>query len=305
VIFRDLAYFLVRRGKAEEGIRLIRESYRACLETYGESNTWTSGAEGNLLRILRADDRHEEARAHVKSGLEELRRRAEREDASAEEINDYAWELLTCWPPELRRPKAALRLAEKALEKTAPEDSSGILDTAAKADQMLGDLPAAIGTQRKAVALLESRTAPDAGDLVLELVRYLTLAGDVDAAIEETHRQVRLMREDAEGEPADLAKDLRGFGRDLIREGLWPAGEIALLEAVAAYEEIPAPDPAGTSWGAPIGGRRQSSITERRSRYAAPCATTGSRHVDTLSRSSHINWSSWRRQRRQVGSPAN
>jgi len=242
VISRDLADFLLERGKADEAVRLYHESYEACLEAYGASNTWTTGAESYLIYGLRAAGRYREARAHVKSGLDELRRLAEGEDATAETLNDYAWELLTCWPPDLRDPGAAIPVAESSLEMAAAEDTSHILDTLARACRMTGDLPRAIEAQRQAVALLESRTVPDASDLVLELIRYLMLAGDADAAIEETHLQLRAMWEHVDRERTDIAEDLQDFGESLVDEGLWPAGELTFLEALAAYEGMTVPN---------------------------------------------------------------
>ncbi|MCP5109550.1 MAG: hypothetical protein GY953_01805, partial [bacterium] len=74
------------------------------------------------------------------------------------------------------------------------------------------------------------------------MVRYLTLAGDTDSAIEQTRLQVRAIRDRAGQEPADLAGELYNFGRSLNDEGLWPAGELPLLEALAAFEGMTEPD---------------------------------------------------------------
>ncbi len=243
VISRDLADFLLRRGKTNEAIQLYRQCYDACLDAHGQSNSWTTGAEGYLLAGLRAAGRHEEAQAHVADHLTDLRRRAESDGADAEVLNDYAWELLTCWSPELRDPRTALPVAEKALGMAAKEDSSLILDTLARAYQMTGNLSRAIETQRQAVEQLESRSTPDADDIVLELIRYLTLSGDVDAAMKEARLQIRARRQQADSASADIAEDLRDFGESLVDEGLWAAAEVVLSESSAVYEGMAEPDP--------------------------------------------------------------
>jgi len=236
IISRDLADLLLWRGKADEAIRVYREIYETCLDAYGESNSWTTGAEEYLLAGLRAADRHSEARAHVRDHLTELRRQAEQENATAESLNACAWELLSCWPPDLRDPEAAFQFAEKALEVAPAEDCSLILDTLARACQMTGGLPRAIETQRRAVAQLESRNSPDADDLVLELVRYLTLVGDQQAAIEEARYQLRCMRDQVDKEQTELAEDILYFGESLLEEGLWSPAEVVLSEALNIYE---------------------------------------------------------------------
>ncbi len=242
VLSRDLADLLLRRGKTDEALRLYREIYDACLETHGESNTWTMYAEGHLLAGLRAAGRHGEARDYVRDHLADLRRRAEADDAGPEALNEYAWELLTCWPPDLRDPEAALPVAEKAIRAVPPEDSSLLLDTLARGCRMTGNLPRAIEVQRQAVALLESRNTPNAETLVLGLVRYLTLAGDLDGAKAETLLQVRSMRQQADREQVDIAEDLRDFGESLVDEGLWAAAEAVLLEAVELHEGMSEPN---------------------------------------------------------------
>jgi tetratricopeptide (TPR) repeat protein len=127
-------------------------------------------------------------------------------------------------------------MAEKALEMTAPEDSSQILDTLARACQLSGNLSRAVEAQRQAVAKLESRTTPTAEDLVVELIRYLILAGDTDAAIEEARVQGRSIRGQEERARSDIAKDLREFGDGLAGGGLWPAAEVVLTETLTLYE---------------------------------------------------------------------
>jgi tetratricopeptide (TPR) repeat protein len=245
VISRDLAFLLFRRGKADEAIPILRELYQACLAAYGPSNTWTSGAEGYLIEGLRAAGRHAEARTRVRESLATLRRRAEATDATSTEMNRYAWELLTCWPPELRDPEDALSFAEMAVA-AAPGDSGRIayaLDTQARAQHLNGDLPRAIETQRRAVDLLEAAGPSVRETLVVELIRYFSLAGKAEEALEETRHHILSLREQPEGDRSDLAQGVQRFGLRLIRRGLWPPAEITLREAAKIYEGLSPAEP--------------------------------------------------------------
>ena len=67
--------------------------------------------------------------------------------------NLYAWTLLTCRPPSLRDPQAALGFALQANETTAFENPA-YLDTLALAYHLTGDPVAAVETQGKAISLL-------------------------------------------------------------------------------------------------------------------------------------------------------
>ena len=64
-----------------------------------------------------------------------------------------------------------------------------------------------------------------------------------DGVREEVRDQLHSMRNQADREPLDIAKDLRDFGEDLVDEGLWAAGETVLLEAVAVHGTMTDPDP--------------------------------------------------------------
>ncbi len=78
---------------------------------------------------------------------------ADRAEADAGALNDYAWILLTCEPPDLRDPAAALPYVKKAVEMSKMRQPA-ILDTLALAQFLLGDVDAAIETERQALSLL-------------------------------------------------------------------------------------------------------------------------------------------------------
>ena len=87
-------------------------------------------------------------------------------------MNGYAWQLLTCFVHDLRDPVTGLEFAKKAVE-ASNEQNPGILDTLALAQQMNGDIDAAIETQTKAVALLAPGPSADRIELESTLVKYL------------------------------------------------------------------------------------------------------------------------------------
>ncbi len=103
-------------------------------------------------------------------------------NASANDMNGYAWELLTCVVHDLRDPVTALEFAKKAVA-AGNEQNPAILDTLALAQQMNGDIAAAIETQTKAVALLAPGPSALRSELESNLVKYL-LEGQLFAQAE-------------------------------------------------------------------------------------------------------------------------
>ena len=107
-------------------------------------------------------------------------------------MNGYAWELLTCVVHDLRDPVTALEFAKKAVE-ASNEQNPGILDTLALAQQMNGDIDAAIETQSKAVALLDPDPSALRGELESNFVKYL-LEGqrfaEAETLLLATHEQI-------------------------------------------------------------------------------------------------------------------
>ncbi len=74
---------------------------------------------------------------------------------TANDLNNYAWALLSVEPSELRDPAAALPHARRAVEMTK-ENAPNMLDTLALAYHLTGDHARAIETEQKAIALLKA-----------------------------------------------------------------------------------------------------------------------------------------------------
>ncbi len=85
--------------------------------------------------------------------LETRRQRAEPPDAFPYDLNEYAWQLLTIDPADLRDPATALIIALRACEMSEYKETE-IIDTLAMAYHMTGDHAKAVETQEMAIALL-------------------------------------------------------------------------------------------------------------------------------------------------------
>ncbi|MCY3019615.1 MAG: hypothetical protein NTW87_11375, partial [Planctomycetota bacterium] len=95
------------------------------------------------------------------TGTVQLRRLcAEANPDSADALNNYAWELLTSPDEKLRDAKAALPLAQKAVELTKHENWN-ILDTLALALFRNGRREEAIQTEKEAIAQMPANTQPN------------------------------------------------------------------------------------------------------------------------------------------------
>lgn len=127
--------------------------------------------------VYKALGRTADAQRLVAEQLEAARMNAERADATADEMNTYAWQLLTIEPARLRDPGKALPAALQACAKE--EQSRGpnlwnYLDTLALAWHRNGNTLAAVETEKKGLALLPPDSPQRAG-LQRQLADYEAL----------------------------------------------------------------------------------------------------------------------------------
>jgi hypothetical protein len=101
-----------------------------------------------------------EARAVTSRGLAIAKELAKREDATPDELSEYAETFLTCEPADLREPATALRYAKEAAAKSGGADSEN-LDILAEAYFQNRDPARAVETERKALSLLPAVNAQD------------------------------------------------------------------------------------------------------------------------------------------------
>jgi serine/threonine protein kinase len=102
--------------------------------------------------------KRQEARAATSRGLEITRQLAKRNDATPDELSEYAETFLTCEPADLRDLAAALEYAKKSVMKSGGTDSEN-LDILAQVYFQSGDVVRALDTEEKAANLLPPQNA--------------------------------------------------------------------------------------------------------------------------------------------------
>jgi tetratricopeptide (TPR) repeat protein len=103
--------------------------------------------------LLTSAGRLHAARASTTRGLAFLRLSAERPTASAEDLNDYAWWLATCQPPDLRQPLRAIELSKRAVA-LAHSPNASYLHTLGWAYFGTGDRVHAVEALERALIIL-------------------------------------------------------------------------------------------------------------------------------------------------------
>ena len=96
-----------------------------------------------------------EAEEMTSHGLSVAKELALREDATPEDLSDYAESFLTCQPVRLRQPQTAVEYARRALEKSGGKDGD-YLDLLAQAYFQAGDVAHAVEYEEKAVGSLQA-----------------------------------------------------------------------------------------------------------------------------------------------------
>jgi eukaryotic-like serine/threonine-protein kinase len=127
------------------------------LHTVQPKDLWVQGRYAKALittaGLLDQKGNGAEAREMAQNGLRISKDLADRQDATPDDLNQYALALLTCRPRDLRERRAALAYAKKSVAKAGTADSDG-LDTLAQAYFQNGEIAQAIVTEQKALDLL-------------------------------------------------------------------------------------------------------------------------------------------------------
>jgi len=103
-------------------------------------------------------------------GLDVAKQLADRPNAKPDNVNRYAYWLLTCEPADLRNPAAAVRYAERAVESTRGANTD-YLSTLAQAYFQSGDAARAVATAERALALLPP-SSPARREIEADLARF-------------------------------------------------------------------------------------------------------------------------------------
>jgi tetratricopeptide (TPR) repeat protein len=140
-------------GDTEKAI----ETQKRVLVLMPEENLWRWEYVGRLVTFYRSAGRVDDAARVARQRLEILRRLLERGGETPKVLNEYARDLLTIEARDLRDPRAALPLAERACALAEERGTYGrwkYLDTLALAQHMTGDTAKAIETQKRALGLI-------------------------------------------------------------------------------------------------------------------------------------------------------
>jgi len=146
-----LAEAYARNGQTGEAVATFRKALALVPED--DSNA-RNGIESRIAVVLEASGDVSLKRKFAADRLARLKEEAGKPDASPRTIQNYAWNLLTIAPPDLRDPEEALLVARKLAEATGENDSDA-LSTLALAYHLSGNREMAIATQKKALALIQ------------------------------------------------------------------------------------------------------------------------------------------------------
>ena len=149
-----------RYSDAEEILNRVVETQ---LRVIGATHPDTIDTMTRLAESLRGLGKNEALRALLAQLIPARQDLAEREYATAMDLNTYAWLLLTVEPEDLRDHELALDWAQRAIDRADEGDEpdstlANILDTLALAQHRTGDTVTAIETQRRAIGLLPPGT---------------------------------------------------------------------------------------------------------------------------------------------------
>ena len=233
---RNLAVSLKNRDDYAGAEPLFRESLTIRRKALGNDHDYTIWSMHALADVLFAQEKVDEGRLLEAEFIEILGRAARRDDAGAAELNEYAWLLLTCRPPDLRRPEEALEFAERAV--TLPEGrQSNYLDTLAVAYQMTGDIDRAIETEKEALGLLAPDNWLGRRDFEDRMYGFYKEKGDFAAAEKVSHDALAQSRKLWGDEHKHVAHALDRLGSHLLSEEKYAEAEPILRECWEAMRK--------------------------------------------------------------------
>lgn len=163
-------------GRYAEAEALFRNALETRKRVSGFAHPMTDQVRSNLSILYSMQGRTAEFLSLEAEKLEAGRIIAERGDATPEQANNYAWQLMTIEQVELRNPRKALEFAQHACAEEEANGGSNLwnyLDTLALAYHLNGDTAAAIETEKKALDLL-SPDRPERAGLLQQLAEYET-----------------------------------------------------------------------------------------------------------------------------------
>lgn len=238
---RTLADLLNEQGEYAEAEDLLRRALDLRRNLLGVHHPDTLRSASVLAAFLFQRGKIDDARSVRAERIAAMRDLAEQPQATAMHVNNYAWDLLTCLPADLRDPPEGLRQSLRASELSGGNNPT-ILDTVAVAYEATGDIDLAIETQRKALSLLPARATALRADLESRLVNYLAKKDDL-AGVRAFHREVLARLEDGPSkDEASAALSLDAIGRTLIEHKRFAEAEPFLRSLLTVQKNM---QPAG------------------------------------------------------------
>ena len=157
----SLGQYLLRDGRLAEAEGALREAVDGQRRALGPDHPARAYAMRNLAEALRRLGRDDEALGVDREFLDLRVRLASVADATAQDLNELAWTLLTNESESLRDPEAALPLAKRAVSLGESEKHVNLwmfVDTLAMARFRNGDVEEAVRLQRRAILLTPPNT---------------------------------------------------------------------------------------------------------------------------------------------------
>ncbi len=155
----QLADVYAGKGLPRRAVELHVEILETRRRTLGDDHPDTLKSLHRVIELYRETGRATLARELAADLLSRRRAAATGPEATAAAMNEYAWLLLTCEPPNLRDPEQALGFAERACGLTERRNAE-YLDTLALAYHGTGRTDRAAETEREAIALLPEGESP-------------------------------------------------------------------------------------------------------------------------------------------------
>ncbi len=194
ITMNHLANALRDQGKYAEAQRLLQTALAARAKVSGPSHPETNRIRDNSIEMYVKQGLLDEARPLIAEKMQIQRAAADRPEASADELNECAWTLLTVEPADLRDPAAALGYAGRAVQ-TSGEKDGGIMDTLALAYHLNGDHQQAVETEERALSLLPAGESPSRKEMEANLAKFRQAAASQPVATQPAERRDRISKE--------------------------------------------------------------------------------------------------------------
>ncbi len=232
----ELISLLRNRGKIDEAIASRQRRIEIIQKQWGKEHQSTITEMQHLAEELISVGRTSDARDVTRETLESRRRMYMSSPRDMTAVNNYAWDLLTCIPTDLRDPKTAAPLARRAV-KLSKEGSSYLLDTLALSHHLAGDYDEAVRLQKKSLDLLP----PEQGyNLIFgaTLVRYLLHQGDTEGANQYIQESIAKWRTALGEDNPLLGAELNSSAKMLMFAGHYAAAEAMCREGLALNRKL-------------------------------------------------------------------